>query len=114
MKEKKRVSGFRSLLSPVYGKYAPDTPRVTETTEIISEMDAVLATGRVEQRTDKVYGLWNRAGERHAEKGDAVIAANSSFDQQHAQVYVANRTWGVMAGFATAAVIAICAWVIFS
>jgi hypothetical protein len=115
MQAQPRVSGDRSHLSPVYGKYAPDAARVTETTDIISELDAVLADGvRVEKRTEKVYRLWNRAGERHAEKSDDVMAATEAVVAEKGRIDAANRFFGFLAGVATAGIVAVLAYAVFS
>jgi|GEM_PF-3535127 len=109
-----RVSGDRSHLSPVYGKYAPDAARVTETTEIVEELNTVLAGGeRVVKRTEKVYGLWQRAGDRHEEKGeDAIAAARVVADQQRA-IARKNQVWAFLAGVAATVTVTVSMWAVF-
>lgn len=115
MQPMQRVSGDRSHLSPVYGKYAPEAVRITETTDIIDELDAVLNAGdRIPRKTEKVYGLWQRAGARHEEKGEDVIAANSSISAAQARIDAGNRFVGFLAGVATVVVVAASAWAVFS
>ena len=109
-----RVTGDRSHLSPVYGKYAPEAARITETTDLITELDAVLSGGeRVQKRTEKVYGLWERAGSRHEEKGADVVAANAAITFAQARVDAGNRLLGFFAGVLTMAVVAASAWAVF-
>ena len=109
-----RVSGDRSHLSPVYGKFAPKGARITETTDIIDKLDAVLAAGdKVEHRTDKVFGLWEKKGARQAEKSEDVIAAATTMNSVQARVESNNRVAAFFAGVLTTVVIGISAWLVF-
>ena len=73
-----RLSGDRSVLSTVFGRFAPAQPRETESVKIADKLDDVLAKPGIDKRTDKVYGLWNRAGQRDQQKTqDAMSAADA-------------------------------------
>jgi hypothetical protein len=98
MSQPQRLRGDRSVLSTVFGRFAPTKPRMTESVKIADRLDEVLAQPSIDKRTDKVYGLWNRAGQRDQQKTqDALSAADTmrgldldlqQIDRRYAFVFV--------------------------
>lgn len=79
-------------------------PRLTETTEIVQEIQAVASAPRVEKRTEKVYGLWEQGGRRHRQKSNAAALASGVIEAGYTEVEKRNRRIGLAALVVTAVV----------
>lgn len=112
MHQPTHTAGDRSHLSPTMGRFAPAQPRLTETTEIVQEIEAVASGPRVEKRTEKVYGLWEQGGRRHQQKGNAAAFASGAIEAGYTDVEKRNRRIA-LAALAVTAVTAL-SWVMLT
>ena len=106
MQQPNHTVGERSVVSPTMGRYAPPKPRLTETTEIVQQLETIAAPGkRVAKRTEKVYSLWERGGDRHERKSRDAAFASGVIDTRHDLIEKGNRRLaivGIVAAAATA------------
>ena len=114
MQPVQRVEGERSHLSTVFGRYAPEAQRITETAHMVAQLDDLLAPeARVPRRTEKVYGLWERVGERQEAKVGDVVSATEELDTQDALRKRRDQVFSFVAGMLTMGGFLGLAWVLF-
>ena len=112
MSQPPRLRGDRSMLSTVFGRFAPTKSRMTESVKIADKLDEVLAQPGVDKRTDKVYGLWHRAGQRQQQKAQDVMSAADTMNGLDVDLQHNDRRYALMICCLTLTVVTALVWLL--